>query len=62
MRRNFDSGALAFGIVFIALGVLFLLDAYDVLDLRARHIWSILLIGIGVGVLFGGRGQTSPQD
>jgi hypothetical protein len=60
--KDYDSGALAFGMVFIALGLLFLLDAYDVVDLRARHIWAILLIGIGIGVLFGGRGQTSSTD
>lgn len=50
-----DRGALIAGALFVALGVLFLLDHYAVFDFRAIYVWPILLIGLGVAVMFGGR-------
>ena len=52
-----DRGALISGLVFMALGVLFLLDHLAVLDFRAVYAWPILLIGIGLAVMFGGRSR-----
>ncbi len=55
-RRTLDRGALVTGLVLIAYGVMFLLEAVGVYDLEPGQLWAILLIGLGVAVLFGGRG------
>jgi len=51
--RRFDRSALISGIVFIVLGVLFLLEQYDVLDVRASFVLPIVLVGIGVWLVTG---------
>ncbi|MBT8215168.1 MAG: hypothetical protein KJP12_08075 [Acidimicrobiia bacterium] len=53
MRLNTSS--LAAGVVFIIIGVVFLLAALDVWDIRPAYLWPGLLIGIGVVIAFGGR-------
>jgi hypothetical protein len=42
------------GLVFVALGVLFLLEALDVFDLRAAYVWPVVLIAIGGAILASG--------
>lgn len=45
--------AVAVGAVFAGLGLLFVLDAYDVLRLRADVVLSIAVIALGVAVIVG---------
>ncbi len=49
------AGAVAMGIFFVLAGGAFLFEAFDVWDLRPRHIWPMVLIGLGVAVLFAAR-------
>lgn len=42
------------GLIFIVLGVVFLLEQLDVFELRAVYVWPVVLIAIGVAVLLGG--------
>lgn len=51
MSEQFSPGTAVVGLLFIALGTLFLLDELDVLHLRPALVLPILLIGLGVGVL-----------
>jgi len=52
--RTWHTGSVVWGLIFIVLGVLFLLEQLDVFDLRAAYIFPVLLIVIGVTVLVGG--------
>jgi hypothetical protein len=54
-RREVNVTALVSGLVFIALGLLFLLERLAVLDISARYVVPVLLVGLGVGILFGSR-------
>ena len=51
--RSLDPTALVIGLLFIALGVGFLLDSMDVWELRAMVVVSLLVIGLGVAVVAG---------
>jgi hypothetical protein len=50
-RRDPNPGAIVAGLLFIALGVLFLLDRAGGIHLDARWVWPVLLIGLGVAGL-----------
>lgn len=52
--RQWNTGSVVWGLIFIVLGVLFLLDQLDVLNLRAAYIFPVVLIVIGLTVLLGG--------
>ena len=52
---NPTPGALVAGLLFIALGVLFLLDRAGNINLDVRWIWPLLLIGLGVAGLVRSR-------
>ena len=54
-----DRTAMAFGVAFMVAGVLFLLDAFEVFDLRVSYVLPVFLIALGVGILLGGR-RTPP--
>ncbi|HXF71313.1 MAG TPA: DUF5668 domain-containing protein [Actinomycetota bacterium] len=56
-ERRVHAGALGLGLFYAAAGTLFLLDRLGVLDLRARYLLPLLLIGLGVAMLAGGRGR-----
>lgn len=45
------------GLIFIALGVMFLLEALDVFQLSPSALWPLLLIALGIGVLSGVGGD-----
>jgi len=60
MRPEHDRGAIISGLVFIAFGVLFLLDRLNVFTLRARFLWPIVLIALGVAVI--ARGSDSGRS
>ena len=53
--RGFDSGALGFGIFFIVVGVVFLLERLGVLEVRAAVVWPLLLIVLGLALLVAAR-------
>jgi cell wall-active antibiotic response 4TMS protein YvqF len=52
--RTFHTGSVVWGLIFIVLGVLFLLDQLDVIDLRAAYVLPVVLIVIGVAFLVSG--------
>lgn len=52
---TYSRGAIVSGLVFIVLGVLFLLDHLDVWNFRPAYILPILLMGLGLAVLLGDR-------
>ena len=53
MTGRLDPTALVIGLLFVALGVGFLLDSLDVWELRAAVVISLLVIGLGVAVVAG---------
>ncbi len=53
--REFNITSLVAGIVFIVLGVLFLLDRLGVLTLSAQYVWPIILVALGFAIIFGGE-------
>ena len=55
MRRDANPGALVAGVLFIVLGVLFLLDRVSGINLDARWVWPVLLIGLGIAGLVRSR-------
>jgi hypothetical protein len=42
-----------FGVLFVVIGVLFLLEALEVFEIAPATLWPLLLVAIGVGVLAG---------
>ena len=46
-----DRGTAIAGILFIGLGIVFLLDRLDVWTVRTRFIWPIVLIALGVAII-----------
>lgn len=51
MRRE----GLAVGLFFVAAGILFLLDAFELIAVSAAYLWPLLLIGFGIALIAGGR-------
>ncbi|MDJ0952149.1 MAG: DUF5668 domain-containing protein [Acidimicrobiia bacterium] len=50
------------GLLFVALGVMFLLEALDLYTLSPSLLWPVLLLALGIGVLSGiGSDQESDQ-
>jgi hypothetical protein len=56
--RSFDPGALGFGIFFVVVGVVFLLERLGVFELRAAVLWPVLLIVLGVALLIAARRRS----
>lgn len=52
--RTYHPGSIIWGLIFVVLGVLFLLDQLDVIDLRAAYIFPVVLIVIGATFLVSG--------
>ena len=53
MTRDYSLTAAVIGLLFVALGALFLLDAVEAIQLRAGVVLPLVLIGAGLGVLAG---------
>jgi hypothetical protein len=53
--RGIDAGALGFGIFFVVVGVLFLLERLGVFEIRAAVLWPLLLIALGLALLAAAR-------
>jgi hypothetical protein len=45
--------AVVFGVLFVAIGVLFLLEALEIFEIAPATLWPILLVAVGIGVLAG---------
>ena len=43
------------GIVFVLVGLAYLLHAFDVWDVRLWRLWPVFIIALGVVILIGGR-------
>jgi uncharacterized membrane protein HdeD (DUF308 family) len=43
------------GVVFVAVGVCYLLNAFDVTSVNPGHLWPIFVIAIGAVILLSGR-------
>jgi hypothetical protein len=50
-----DVTALVVGFMFVVIGTLFLMDEYDVLELDAIFVLPVLVIGLGIAIILGGR-------
>jgi hypothetical protein len=55
-------GTFAFGLVFVILGAAFLLDVYDVWNIRPIRLWPVLLIAVGAVIVIGGRKSESNDE
>ncbi len=60
-ERTVDRVAIAFGVAFVAAGVMFLLDRLDVWELRISFVLPVFLIALGIGILVGGRSNEPPS-
>ena len=50
------------GIIFVALGIMFLLEALDLYTLAPSTLWPVLLLSLGIGVLAGVGGDGDGED
>jgi len=53
IRARFNPTGFVAGLIFIALGAVFLLDRTDVWDLRFEVLWPAVLVGVGALVVIG---------
>lgn len=60
--RSYNRIALIGGLIFVVLGVVFLLEQLDVFELQAAYVWPVVLIAIGVAVLLGGLSSLRSRD
>ena len=58
-ERRFDISAFVAGLVFIGIGVAFLLDRLDVWDLQMDLLLPLTVIGMGAAVLLGAVANRS---
>jgi|GraSoiStandDraft_4_1057263.scaffolds.fasta_scaffold1311776_2 drug/metabolite transporter (DMT)-like permease len=52
--RSYNRTAIAAGLLFVVLGVVFLLEQLNVFDLRAVYVWPVVLIVLGAAILASG--------
>mgnify|MGYP001580399935 FL=1 len=52
--------SLVSGILFVILGVVFLLEAFEVFELAPATLWPLLLVALGVAVLAGTGRDDDP--
>ena len=50
------------GLIFTALGVMFLLEALDVYTLAPSTLWPVLFLALGVGLLAGISGDDNDPE
>jgi hypothetical protein len=62
MKHAATRRALVTGLVFIGLGVMFLLEAIGWYQLAAGTLWAVLLIAVGVGVMAGAGQEGDSGD
>ena len=61
-ERTYHRGSIIWGLIFIVLGVLFLLDQLDTIDLRAAYILPVVLIVIGATFLVSGAASRRRSE
>lgn len=59
-RHDLDATSLVAGLVFLALGLAFLLDSTGVVDLQVRWVPPALLIGLGLAGLAAAWTRSGP--
>lgn len=62
MARRTHRGSLVAGVFFIVMGVVFLLDELDVIDVDPTVLWPAILIGVGIALIAGAVGGRSGGD
>ena len=50
------------GFIFLALGVVFLLEALDLFTLSPSTLWPVLLLSLGIGILAGIGGDDEEEQ
>jgi hypothetical protein len=60
--RDYHRGSVGWGLIFIVLGVLFLLDQLDVINLKAAYILPVVLIVIGAVFLLSGAASRRKAE
>ena len=53
--------AIVSGLIFVGLGIMFLLEALEVYEIAPALLWPVLLIALGIGVL-SGIGSDDPSS
>ena len=62
MNRQ-DRRALVAGLLFVVLGIVFLLEAVEVYELAPATLWPLLLVTLGIGIMAGtGHDEEPPQS
>jgi uncharacterized membrane protein YozB (DUF420 family) len=61
MNDRVDHAALVAGVVFVVLGVAFLLDQLDVWEVRLAPLLAVVLIGLGLTMMVA-RAPRPPHD
>ncbi len=56
-----DVGGMLAGFAFVALGVAFLLDELDIIELRAEVVWPVVLIALGAAIALGALFRHRPR-
>ncbi|MEZ4552361.1 MAG: DUF5668 domain-containing protein [Dehalococcoidia bacterium] len=45
-------GSLAIGVVLVVIGVIFLLESLDVIDVGINELWPLILIAVGLVIVY----------
>ncbi|MEX2626829.1 MAG: DUF5668 domain-containing protein [Ilumatobacteraceae bacterium] len=53
MSARPDTGGIVAGVLFVLVGVVFLLDELDVWTIRLSYVLPLVLIGVGLALLLG---------
>jgi cell wall-active antibiotic response 4TMS protein YvqF len=61
-RHDLDLTSLIAGLLFVALGLVFLSDRTGLIDLDVRWIWPSLLMGLGIAGLASGWGRGDERE
>lgn len=56
---SWNRTALIAGLLYVVIGIIFLLDSLDIVEVRAAVVLPLLIIGLGVAVLWGGLFRES---
>jgi cell wall-active antibiotic response 4TMS protein YvqF len=59
---RYNRSAVIAGLIFVALGVVFLLEALNVFDLRAAYVWPVILIAIGGAIVASGLASSRKRQ